>query len=145
MIQLNYKHIKDKFLTSQNVRTASVKKNILASILIKGISIFVSLLIVPITLGYVNSTLYGIWLTISSVMLWLNFFDVGLTLGLKNRLGEALAKSNFSLGKSLVSTTYVIMIFVFVPLCIILEFFVPGKFSIEVQKSEGVSGLIIYT
>ena len=54
MIQLNYKHIKDKFLTSQNVRTASVKKNILASILIKGISIFVSLLIVPITLGYVN-------------------------------------------------------------------------------------------
>ena len=51
MIQLNYKHIKDKFLTSQNVRTASVKKNILASILIKGISIFVSLLIVPITLG----------------------------------------------------------------------------------------------
>ena len=96
MIQLNYKHIKDKFLTSQNVRTASVKKNILASILIKGISIFVSLLIVPITLGYVNSTLYGIWLTISSVMLWLNFFDVGLTLGLKNRLGEALAKSNFS-------------------------------------------------
>ena len=85
MIQLNYKHIKDKFLTSQNVRTASVKKNILASILIKGISIFVSLLIVPITLGYVNSTLYGIWLTISSVMLWLNFFDVGLTLGLKNR------------------------------------------------------------
>ena len=125
MIQLNYKHIKDKFLTSQNVRTASVKKNILASILIKGISIFVSLLIVPITLGYVNSTLYGIWLTISSVMLWLNFFDVGLTLGLKNRLGEALAKSNFSLGKSLISTTYVIMIFVFVPLCIILEFFVP--------------------
>ena len=67
-------------------RTSLLKKNIAASILIKGISILSSLLLVPLTLDYVNKELYGIWLTLSSIVVWINFFDIGLTLGLKNRL-----------------------------------------------------------
>lgn len=114
-----------KILNSKDKRTATVKKNIIASFAIKGVSIIVSLLLVPMTLGYVSSELYGIWLTLSSIMMWLSFFDVGFTLGLKNKLAEAIALNNWVKGKSLVSTTYFMMILIFVPICIALELLIP--------------------
>lgn len=91
----------------------------------KGCSIVISLLIVPLTLGYVSSDLYGIWLTLSSIMMWLNFFDIGFTLGLKNKLAEAITLGDMQRGKALVSTTYFMMISIFIPLCIILEIIIP--------------------
>jgi len=117
--------IVNSLFTSNNQRTNTVKKNIIGSLFIKGCSIVISLLLVPMTLGYVSSELYGIWLTLSSIMLWLNFFDVGFTHGLKNKLAEAIAKEDWQRGKSLVSTTYFMMVLIFVPLWIILEITVP--------------------
>ena len=113
------------FLNKGNERTQNIKKNIVGSVIIKGVSIIIQLLLVPLTLGYLNSELYGIWLTLSSVILWLSFFDVGFTLGLKNRLAEAIALKKYDKGKALVSTTYFIMIIIFVPLGFILEGIVP--------------------
>ena len=117
-------NIIDKFF-SGNQRSIAVKKNILGAFAVKGISITVSLVLVPLTLGYVNAELYGIWLTLSSIMVWLGFFDVGFTLGLKNKLAEAIALSDWMRGKALVSTTYFMMIIIFIPLCILLELLVP--------------------
>lgn len=110
---------------SGNQRSATVKKNIIGSLCIKGISILVSLMLVPMTLGYVSSELYGIWLTLSSIMVWLGFFDVGFTLGLKNKLAEAIALENWERGKALVSTTYFMMLLIFTPLCFILMVCIP--------------------
>ncbi len=118
-------YIKKKIFSSNSQRTQTIKKNIIGSLFIKGCSILISLLLVPMTLGYVSSELYGIWLTLSSIMLWLNFFDVGFTLGLKNKLAEAIAKEDWQRGKSLVSTTYMMMLFIFVPLWILLELAIP--------------------
>lgn len=101
-------------------RSVTIKKNIIWSLLIKGISILVSFMLVPMTLGYVSVEIYGVWLTISSILHWLTYMDVGFTLGLKNRLAEALAKGNYEKGKILVSTTYFIMIIIFIPLAAIL-------------------------
>ena len=114
-----------KHFFSGNQRSVTVKKNIIGSLLIKGCSIIISLMLVPMTLGYVSSELYGIWLTLSSIMLWLNFFDVGFTLGLKNKLAEAIALGDWNRGKSLVSTTYFMMTVIFVPLCLLLELLIP--------------------
>lgn len=101
-------------------RTAIVKKNILGSLAIKVVSIVTSLLLVPMTLGYVSAEIYGVWLTISSILHWLTYMDVGFTHGLKNRLNECLARKDYEKGKSLVSTTYAIMFAIFVPLSTIL-------------------------
>lgn len=110
---------------TRNSRSAIVKKNIVASFFVRGVSIVISLLLVPMTLGYVSSEIYGIWLTLSSVMLWLHFFDIGFTLGLKNKLAEAIAKNEWEKGKALVSTTYFMMLVIFIPLCLVLEMCVP--------------------
>lgn len=106
-------------------RSMVVKKNILGSLLVKGISIIVQLALVPLTIGYVSKEIYGIWLTLSSVVLWLNFFDVGFTLGLRNRLGEAIANHDWEKGKKLVSTTYFMMFIIFVPITIVVCSIIP--------------------
>lgn len=111
--------IKD-ILIGGSKRTAIVKKNILGSLVIKGISILTSLLLVPMTLGYVSAEIYGVWLTISSILHWLTYMDIGFTLGLKNRLNECLARKDYEKGKSLVSTTYAIMFAIFVPMSAVL-------------------------
>lgn len=71
-----------EYINKGGDRSVAVKKNIIGSFAVKGVSIVVSFLLVPLTLGYVNAELYGIWLTLSSIMVWLGFFDVGFTLGI---------------------------------------------------------------
>lgn len=106
-------------------RSTTLSKNIIGSLFLKGISIVVQLMLVPMTLTYLSKELYGIWLTISSVVLWLTFFDVGFSLGLKNRLAEAIARGNLERGKQLVSTTYVMLFAIFVPLGLVCEIIIP--------------------
>lgn len=112
-------------LTSGTSRTATVKKNIIASFGIKGISMFVSFALVPLTIGYVSSELYGVWLTLSSILTWLCFLDIGFSQGLKNKLTEAIAHDDWEKGKALVSTTYFMMVLIFVPVCLVLEAVIP--------------------
>ena len=71
---MKFQYIKDKvsaYFTKGNERSVAVKKNIAVSLVLKCISILVSLQVVPLTIGYVNPTKYGIWLTLSSIIAWL--------------------------------------------------------------------------
>lgn len=101
-------------------RSKTVKKNIAASFAIKGVSILISLLLVPATIGYVSADLYGVWLALASILQWVQFLDLGLTLGLKNKLTEAISKNDWLRAKSLVTTTYVMVSLIFLPVCVIL-------------------------
>ena len=55
-----------------NKRTALIRKNILASFLIKGWTGLVYLLIVPVTLKCLGEYENGIWLTISAMLIWID-------------------------------------------------------------------------
>lgn len=112
-------------LISSVERSSIVKRNIIWSFIVKGVSIIITLIIVPITLGYISSELYGVWLTLSSIVIWFGFFDIGFTLGLKNKLAEAIALKDWNKGKSLISTTYFLMLLIFIPLFIFLEIILP--------------------
>lgn len=103
-----------------NARSVKAKKNILYMLLLKGGNILIGLLLVPMTLGYVDSERYGIWLALSSMIAWISFFDIGINNGLKNRLAEAIAKGNTALAKKYVSTTYALLTMIFIPLMFIL-------------------------
>ncbi len=90
-------------------RSVNAKKNILASFLIKGGSIAISLVSVPLTIHWVNPDQYGIWLTLSSLVSWFSFFDIGFGNGLRNKFAEAKAKGEHELARIYVSTTYAIL------------------------------------
>lgn len=114
-----------RIMSTGSERSVKAKKNILSMLFIKGGSILIGLLLVPMTINYVDSENYGIWLTLSSMVSWMSFFNIGLNNGLKNKLGEALAKGDLEMGKKYVSTTYAMLCLIFIPLMLILLFVVP--------------------
>lgn len=98
-----------KYLQSDNQRSGKIKKNIAASIGLKGISILTSLILIPMTINYLNPTEYGVWLTLLSILSWISFFDIGLGNGLRNRLAEAFAKGDYTQARMYVSTAFAIL------------------------------------
>lgn len=100
-------------VSSSNERTNTIKRNVFYSVLIRGVNIMISFILVPLTINYVSSELYGIWLSLSSIVSWFSFFDIGFGLGLRNRLTNALAFKQYKYGKILVSSTYAFMTVIF--------------------------------
>lgn len=86
-----------------------LRNNILFSGMLKIIGLITSLLIVPITINYLNNEVYGIWMTITSILFWINTFDIGLGNGMRNYLTEALSKNDYQLGRAYISTTFLLL------------------------------------
>ena len=63
----------------------------------------------PITIHYVSPSQYGIWVTLSSIIGWFSFFDIGFGNGLRNKFAESVAKGEHELARVYVSTTYAIL------------------------------------
>jgi len=99
-------------------RTRLLIKNIVAGFFIKGGSIICNFLLVPITIDFVNIQTYGIWLTLSSIIAWASFFDVGLGHGLRNRFAEAIALNQKKQAKHYVSSAYYMLFGIVVLLAI---------------------------
>lgn len=103
-----------------DVRTKDAVKNSVISLLAKAISIVCSLAIVPLTIDYVNPTRYGIWLTLSGIIGWISFFDLGLGNGFRNRYAEAKANGNMELAREYLSTTYFSVTCIVSLICVLL-------------------------
>lgn len=114
-----------KYIISGNERSVLVKKNIVGAVLNKGIAIIISLLLVPATINYLDTEQYGIWLTISSIIGWMAYFDVGLVHGFKNKFAEAKANGNRLLAQQYVSTTYIALIIIFGIILLVIECLCP--------------------
>ena len=99
------KNLRDKYINGDE-RSKLIVKNVILSISMKMINVVCSLLLVPITINYVNSDRYGVWLTLSTVVGWITFFDLGLGHGFRNRFAEAKANDDITLARKYVSTTY---------------------------------------
>lgn len=133
-------------------RSVKAKKNILASFVIKGLSIAISLILVPLTINYINPSRYGIWLTLSSIVGWFSFFNIGLTQGLRNKFAEAKAKGEDKLAQIYVSTTYAILSIIFFIVWII--FLIVNHFlnwghilniSADMQTEISILAVIVFT
>lgn len=101
------------FFVKGQQRSIEVKKNILGSFVYKGISIIISLILVPMTIHYVNPSQYGIWLTLSSIVGWVSFFDIGFTNGFRNKFAIARANGDNLLARHYVSTVYITLSLIF--------------------------------
>lgn len=104
-------------------RSKTIKRNIVGSLGIKAISVVLNLAYVPLLIGYLGTDEYGIWIVISSTLAWINFFDIGLGNGLRNKLTEALTVKDYERSKILISTTYSIIALIFLSVSIVFVLF----------------------
>lgn len=79
------------------------------SLIIKVFSVLISLVYVPIVLGFLDQEKYGIWITLTTVVNWIRVLDIGMGNGMRNKLAESISLKQFDKGRIYISTTYGIL------------------------------------
>ena len=110
--------IRKKFIGTDS-RSKKMYKNTVAMIGIRGVSMILTLISAPIMLHHVDRADYGVLLTLTSIVGWVGYMDVGLGNGLRNKLPEFLAKGEFHSAKKIVSSCYVTLA-IYVALIIVI-------------------------
>jgi O-antigen/teichoic acid export membrane protein len=75
----------------------------------KGIGIATSLVTIPLTINYLGTERYGLWMTISSTIAILSFADLGIGNGLLNAVSEANGKDDRKSAQTSVSSAFFIL------------------------------------
>lgn len=131
-------------LKSGKSRTAAASRQILYSFFLQGVSIAISLIYVPLLLNYLSQEKYGIWLTLSSILGWFSFFNIGLGYGMRNKLTEANAKGDKELGQKYVSTTYATLICIFSAVLLVFHIANPFINWNSILNSKTITGHDLY-
>lgn len=95
-----------KYFNKGSKRSVLAKKNVFYSLVIKIFDFAITLLLVPLLINYLDPTRYGVWITLTSIVAWFGYLDVGLGHGLRNKFTEAIAKNDDIEAKIYVSTAY---------------------------------------
>lgn len=103
---LNIKGEIRKKYSSADTRSKKMYKNTAAMIGIRGISMILTLISAPIMLHHVDRADYGVLLTLTSIVGWVGYMDIGLGNGLRNKLPEFIANNDFHSAKKIVSSCY---------------------------------------
>jgi O-antigen/teichoic acid export membrane protein len=75
-----------------------------SALIARVLAISVSVISVPLTIGYLGGERYGAWVTIVSVITFLSITDFGLAASLTNAVGKAQAEDAHAQGQRLVSS-----------------------------------------
>lgn len=90
----------------------------LAALAARGIAIAVSLISVPITLNYLGTERYGLWMTIISVLAILAFADLGMGNGLLNAIAKSYGEDDIEAAQKYVSSAF--FMFLAIGACILI-------------------------
>lgn len=100
-----------------------ITKNIGISMLMKPISMLLSFVYTPLALSFLGQEKYGVWAIILNIISWINYFDIGIGNGLRNKLTEAIAKDEREQAHTYVSTAYLGTIIISTIFCIVITLF----------------------
>jgi O-antigen/teichoic acid export membrane protein len=106
------KRLINKFLAGRHERSLLIYKNIFYSFILKGGVAILGLLIVPLVLNYLDKEEFGIWNTLSSIVTWFYFLDIGLANGFRNKFTNSMASKDIYNAKRYLSTTYALIIII---------------------------------
>ena len=91
----------------------------IAAVAAKLVAVVVMLVTVRLTLDYLGSERYGMWMTIGSITLMLGFADFGIGNGVLNVVADANGRDDRRLGREAVSSGFFLLSFVGIGLLVI--------------------------
>jgi O-antigen/teichoic acid export membrane protein len=124
------------------------KTNVSFGLIWKFITLLFTYLTVPILLKYLGVEYYGVWVTIFTILNAAYFMDLGISLGVKNKLTTALAKDDLKAARVYISTGYFSIAFIagialVSGLCFILVFNMQNIFNTNISEAELKFTLVI--
>jgi O-antigen/teichoic acid export membrane protein len=93
----------------QSGRVASVIRGVATGLASRALGICVALLSVPLTITYLGTERYGIWVLLSSLLAWVRLADLGIGNGLTNAIANALSLGRRDLVRMHVSTALALL------------------------------------
>ena len=111
-------------------------RNIILNYLFRFLAIMGGLLSTRLNLEYLGTNLYGMWVTIASIISWMNSGDFGIGNGLRNQLAIAYAEKDIEKQKSLISTSFKFLIRVIFVLFFIMFFGIELLLKYYIIQSE---------
>ena len=96
-----------------------------ASIAGTAVMTLVSLVAVPITIGYLGKEQYGLWVAVNSLVPWVSLFDMGLVAGLVIALSEAHGRDDQAAARGYFSTAFFTLLAVSAVLLVALVLLLP--------------------
>ena len=103
----------DQSLTKVLVRSSAI------SFVAKGLTLIVGLLTMPIVYNALDKYQFGVYVTLTSIIAWIDMFDFGITQGLRNRLTEARADNDVKKARKYISTSYLLLFLIALTLFVI--------------------------
>lgn len=107
----------------------------------KIVAVAAVLVTVPLTLNYLGSERYGLWMTISSVSLMLSFADLGIGNGVLNAVADAHGRDDPRLGREAVSSGFFLLSLISVALVAVFAVvytFVPWARVYNVTSADAI-------
>lgn len=86
----------------------------------RSIGILVSIITVPLTLGYLGTERYGLWMTISSMLAIIQFSDLGLGNALVNLIAEANGRDDKDAASKYISSVFFLSLGIAIILLLLL-------------------------
>lgn len=141
---VDYRSLKD----IMDQRSFLLIKNVVASFAIKGWSALVVLLMVPLTLKILGVYNNGVWLTISSILIWIDLMDIGLGNGLRNAVSHFVAIGDDENVRKAVSSTFFMLAVVVIPFLLILYAVIWNvdmytALGVDVAKTDGLNTILV--
>ncbi len=108
------------FINNEN--NSDIFTNISISLLVKGVALFVNILMLPYMLNFFYEIeIAGIWFTFMSITSWVLMFDLGIGSGLRNYLIKAFSLNNKKEIKVYIASSYYLVGFISLSLYTILR------------------------
>lgn len=95
------------------------------SIVSKGVTALTGLISVPLTVHYLGVERYGLWMTISSLIAFMAFADLGLGNGLLNAISKSDGEENRESAVVAISSSFFMLLFCSISLATILSIVYP--------------------
>jgi len=115
---------------------------IAASGLSRAVSISAGLITVPLTLKYLGTERYGLWMTISSVIAMMGFSDLGINNGLLNGISRSHGKDDRELARQYVSSAFFLLTAIAIAIGIVLAAayrWIPWGSLFRVQSTQALA------
>lgn len=90
-----------------------------ASFASRGATLLTSLITIPLTLRYLGSERYGLWMILTSMIAAMSIADLGIGNGLLNAISEADGKDDWHLAREYVSSGFFMLVLIAVTMALI--------------------------
>ncbi len=109
-----------KLFNENDTRSNKIYKNVALSFLLKFIATIIMFVMVPLTLTCLGTYQNGVWLTISSLLIWIDQMDIGLGNGLRNKLSISIAHHDMEEARKMISSCMAMLTCIIIPLAALL-------------------------